>query len=248
MKKILLFFGFLSLFLMPILLIGSISAYLTGEIVTLHQVCSNCTYVNLTSIKYPNSTIEIIGQNMNSSGDDFYYDFNKTQSKGFYYYNTCGDKDGILVCENLIFEIGTTLGNAEAILYFLLMIIMLISLSTLIYFSITIKYSNEKSLDQRSGDLIFTKVTKTKYLKIACIGFSYGLLLWTLNMLSGILNNFISLPGLSKMITNTYMFFNNLSVPFLIFILSLCFINIWRDIVFNKEIIKFGKAFIKSKK
>lgn len=100
--------------LMIILLIGFTSAselenpIKLNEEVTLYQMCSTCTYVNITSITYPDSTVELINKEMTKSGTDYYYYFNKTYKVGTYKYNVCGDKDSIFTCEVISFKVNPT--------------------------------------------------------------------------------------------------------------------------------------------
>jgi len=102
---------FIYLFLLIILQIGMINAeadlqtFKQNQQVTLYQMCDNCTFVNLTSIKYPNSTIQQVGENMVKVGNDYTYTFTSPTEIGKYHYNVCGDKDGELKCEVIYFSI-----------------------------------------------------------------------------------------------------------------------------------------------
>jgi len=59
--------------------------------VDLIQSCPNCTYVTLASIRYPNGTLQHIGENMTKDDTDYDYQFCDTEQIGTYTYNTCGD-------------------------------------------------------------------------------------------------------------------------------------------------------------
>jgi len=85
------------------------------------QVCDNCTYVNLTSIKFPNSSIEIIDKTMTKSKSTYNYTFSKTESLGDYFYTTCGDPNGIFTCESVSFEI-TPSGFTGTLGFFILIL------------------------------------------------------------------------------------------------------------------------------
>lgn len=101
-KKILLI-PIIFILLISFILSSSIGNVKQGEPVELYQMCSSCTYVNLTSITYPNKTILIIGELMNGNGNDYTYEFNDTNQIDEYKYNVCGDKDGTLTCEVITF-------------------------------------------------------------------------------------------------------------------------------------------------
>lgn len=247
MRKIL-FLIIAMILLMGIVSAGkeSLEAINPGETARIVQTCPDATYVNISSVAYPNSSVAVENVSMIPKGNgEWYYYFNLTQVRGRY--DIRGISNGCEEAFIFYLPVGKESSVGESILYILLMTVMLLTLSALIYLSFTLKFSNEKSISQTNGDIFVTKVTKTKYIKLGCILFSYGLLLWNLNMLSGILVNFISLQGLARMVTNTYMFFNFLSRPVLIFILILVLINIWRDLIFNKEILKFGKSIVQTK-
>jgi len=56
-----------------------------NQIVTITQSCINATYINITSISYPNSSIAVSNIIMISNNNsEFYYDFDKTSQLGRY--------------------------------------------------------------------------------------------------------------------------------------------------------------------
>lgn len=73
--------------------------------ISLYQRCSNCTYVNLTSIKYPNESWQAINAPMTKLDVDYNYSFTKTQDLGCYSYTVKGDKNGIITTETLDFKV-----------------------------------------------------------------------------------------------------------------------------------------------
>lgn len=122
----------LSLFLFAILLIPTILAipdlgvFQQDDDVELLQVCDNCSYVNLTTVQLPNSTILDIGVNMTKIHTTYNYTFTKTDLLGEYIYTTCGDDDTVFICQSVGFEITTTgdkvsLSNSIIVIVFLLM-------------------------------------------------------------------------------------------------------------------------------
>jgi len=109
----------LLLFLLPIVFfISLISAQTTlgtfaqNSTVNLMQVCDNCTYVNVTSVLFPNSSFALSGQNaMTQTGNIYNYSFSSTSTIGTYQYTTCGDLDGDTTCNSVDFTI--TASGAE---------------------------------------------------------------------------------------------------------------------------------------
>lgn len=76
-----------------------------GSIINLIQTCDSCTYVNISSVTYPDSTKEIINSEMTKSGTDYNYSFNGTTLLGCYSYSVYGDKGGTLTSEVISFQV-----------------------------------------------------------------------------------------------------------------------------------------------
>ena len=76
-----------------------------GELI---QTCSNCSFVTLTSILYPNYTLQNININMTKSGTTFNYTLCKTTTSGDGLYNTLGDPDGSLVVQSVTYHVTST--------------------------------------------------------------------------------------------------------------------------------------------
>jgi len=105
------------LILCMVLLIGGVFAtqqsladpVKVGDTATLIQTCDSCTYINLTSIQLPNSTIILNGEHaMVKTGNVYTYSFNNTDLVGSYSYITCGDLDGARTCQSVTFEVTQT--------------------------------------------------------------------------------------------------------------------------------------------
>lgn len=142
---------------------------------TLTQICENCTYINVTILKYPNSTeIVINGSMFKSTGGNYYYILNDTfvSQNGEYSYTTCGDPNGIYTCEPVSFlvnPLGKTFTNQQAILYFLIFIVALLFFIGLMAIGIYLPTGNKR--DEITGYLL--QVSNIKYLKMLCLGFAY---------------------------------------------------------------------------
>lgn len=97
MEKKIISFVIVSLFLMTIVFANmSLGLFSRDSNVRITRVCSDATYINLTSISYPNSSIAVSNIEMSSTGNgEFYYEFNKTNDIGRY--DVRGISDG---CEN----------------------------------------------------------------------------------------------------------------------------------------------------
>jgi len=100
-----------------------------GECVDLYQLCLNCSYVNVTSIKYPNNTIIYHNFEMDENGKDYTYSFCETNFEGDYFYTTCGDMDGIEDCRTFDFYVnegGVEMTESRSSLTIGLLIILLL--------------------------------------------------------------------------------------------------------------------------
>lgn len=144
MKKIYLIF--LVMFL-AISLIGVVNAQASyigifpkSSCIGLQQICSNCTYVNLTTVFFPNSSYTTIGEYMTKAGQDYSFQYCNTSTLGTYRYNVCGDKDGTLTCETITFQITPNGLNpaTPAMEIFILLMFVFICLALLVYLVLNI--------------------------------------------------------------------------------------------------------------
>lgn len=114
---------------MMVCLVGasSLGTFKQGDCIQLHQICNNCTYVNITMVFYPNGTFNNIDYLMEKDGGDYNRTFCETTALGDYLYTTCGDLNGENICENIGFEItpsGSSLNTSSAIAYGLILLLM----------------------------------------------------------------------------------------------------------------------------
>lgn len=84
----------------------SMGTFKAGETITLIQTCENCTYINITSIRLPDSSIVISNQNMTMlSATEYSISFNQTSNLGTYRMSFISDEDGVSKTANTWFEI-----------------------------------------------------------------------------------------------------------------------------------------------
>lgn len=103
--------------------ISSIGTFQKGNCVNLFQLCSDCTYVNLTSVKYPSGHLEFYDEEMTKTNSNFNYTFCDTDSLGEYSYNVAGDKGGTYSVENIKFQINPSGIVGTTGFYFLLVVL-----------------------------------------------------------------------------------------------------------------------------
>ena len=123
-KLYLLAFMFI-LFLLPILSATeqSLGTYKQNTCINLKQTCSNCTYVNITSILAPNSNKILDQVTMEKSGTDYNYTICTTGLIGTYTYNTLGDINGVATVQPVTFEV-TPSGFGDSLGFYFIMILL----------------------------------------------------------------------------------------------------------------------------
>ena len=143
----LLFTFLISLFILPLVVGTSESTNLPpikqGKCMPLVQYCGNCTYVNITSIMYPNGSVLSLNWITKFNGGDTYVNnsFCDTSQLGTYVYATLGDPDGIRIPQPVsrdVTESGATFSLSQPIL-----IIGQLSILALFYL-IGISFSRER--------------------------------------------------------------------------------------------------------
>ncbi len=210
--------------------------------VLLTQTCGTCTYNNITSITYPNSTEAITNVAMSKAGTKYTHLFaaSFTNPLGEYNVNGEGDPNGVVQIWSFTFKItpnGKIIETPESLLYILLSFFVFGLFMLSLYFSLTIPYSNEIN----KGGMVI-KVTKLKYVKLGFVMMNYLLLVWTLNLLIGVSNNYVNLGIFFGFFGFLFDTLNYLAWPFSIFILVLMFFEIFRDANIQENIKKFGSA------
>jgi len=93
--------------------LGTVKQY---DCIDLYQSCPSCTYVNLTAMKYPNTTIDIMDLEMTKAGTEYNYTFCNTDTTGEYFYTVKGDKNGVETSETISFEV-TPLGKVGVLIF-----------------------------------------------------------------------------------------------------------------------------------
>ena len=92
----------------PILAVSTLGVFKVNTCVELKQTCANCSYVNITSILFPDSTPTIINSEMTKSGSEFNYTFCNNSMLGNYIVNGIGDPQGVQTIFAYDYSITTT--------------------------------------------------------------------------------------------------------------------------------------------
>lgn len=83
----------------------TLGTFQKDECISLPQTCDNCTYVNISNVIYPNSSIALGQVEMTKVGTYYNYSFCRTNVSGIYIVNTFGDDDGFTTSNSYDFII-----------------------------------------------------------------------------------------------------------------------------------------------
>lgn len=217
-----------------------------GTDITLIQKCPSCSYVNITSITYPNGTI-FLNDEMTKNGINFNFTLPDSSQEGRILYGTIGDKNGASPPEYedlciIITPSGNVVGTGESFMYVWILIVLAALVLLGGWLSVIIPFENITT-EGPIGKVIL-KITLNKYMKLIVIWITSGLILLFLTVLTGMINNYIQFVEMKGLFTNIYTFLRIIGYGTSITIMIFLFINFYKDILWNKDIRKHGKAFV----
>jgi len=93
---------------------ASLGSFEQGDCVNIKTIL-NSTYVNISSLSFPNSTIALTNQQMTKSGYSFNYSFCNTSTLGIYIYDYFDDQGNVYVNDFEITQTGYKQTTSEAI-------------------------------------------------------------------------------------------------------------------------------------
>jgi len=126
-----------------------------------------CTYINLTSLEYPNGTIEYLNIAMTKNGQAYNYSFTPTEL-GTYTFVTCGDPN-VDICDKDTFNVNFN-GEDNSIPTMIILLIFFVSLF-MGYF-----YLNSKINYDKWYDAILIKYENKNYVKLILSSIGYNLI------------------------------------------------------------------------
>ncbi len=232
----------LGIFFISLISATSIGFVKSGDSIELTQICSNCTYVNLTQVLYPNNTYALLGEfSMTQNGTNFNFSFSDTITLGNYFYSTCGDLNGVVTCQSVEFVVTSTgfkLTEGEAIIYLVIALGVFLLFILSFYFMLATPYSNK--IDEKTGAVI--QLTKLKYVKLGFIMLTWILLTWLLNILVALSDNLVNLSLFFGFFGFMFDLMNRLALPFGIIIIVIGFFEIIRDANLYENLKKLGET------
>ena len=114
--------------------VDNLGTFKKNTTIELKQLCSNCTYNNISSISYPNSSILIRNQNMTKDYSFFNYSLNWSYvyETGTYLVTGIGDENGVPTQWSYTFEVtenGRELPTDNVKVFFFIAFLLLLGLS-----------------------------------------------------------------------------------------------------------------------
>lgn len=215
--------------------------------IQLIQKCPSCSYVNITSITYPNGTI-FLNEEMTKNETNFNFTLPDSSQEGRITYGTIGDKNGADPpnFEDLCIQItptGSSVNTSETLMYITILFFILLLLAISLYVAVITPYQN---LGEMSSDgPVIVRVTKTKYVKIMAFWFSYAMFQALITILAGIANNYIQFEPMKDIFTSSYLFLTFLGYGVSLAAIVLLIWNTWKDIILNKKILEGGSALLR---
>ena len=206
----------------------SIGTIRQGSSIQLTQTCSNCTYVNLTSVLNPTNNYILLGQySMTKNGSNFNYTFVNTTLQGNYVYTTCGDLNGINTCQSVNFEVtnsGKEFSTATSIIQFALLFLIVI---IFIGGAIGINFLPNRNQQDEEGKLM--SISWLKYLRGTLWFVEYILFVGILFMASNLAYAFLPDEMFADILFAIYQMAFRLAPVIVIVWIAWIFVKIFQD-------------------
>ena len=194
---------------------------------TINQGCSDATYMTLSTIQYPDRTVQIINTNMTSvGGGSFQYNLTNTSQLGRY--DVIGISDGCQRDFTFYFTIGEELNTGRAIAYIGFIMIILFTFFLTIYGASLVRW---KHLRSDEGKII--TINHFRYVKVFLFTIAYFELMFLFGLSYKFFNE-ANIEGFTQFFYFIYQLFLNLIVPLIIFLVIVVFV-IWIN---NKKLSK----------
>lgn len=189
----------------------SLGVFQQGKCINLIQTCSNCSFVNITSILYPNST-QLLGNSvMTATGSVYNYSLCSASVLGIYTVNGIGNPNGVDEIWIYDFEVtptGNKLNIEQAMLYTFMLIVMIGLFAFSLLASIKIQGGNSRN----SYDEVI-KINWKKYMKLFAGGLSYVFLLWIVYLAWNLSYGYLQMRGLGMFFRYVFTILMGLALP-----------------------------------
>lgn len=199
--------------------------------------CDNCTYINITSITYPNKTIAQSNIETTKIGTEYNATFTKTNLVGDYVIRYQGDLNdqtttggGIL----LVTPNGDVVDTGASIMYLVILVFLVVFFGLMMYWGVTLPWKNETDLE---GDYM-VKVEWKKYLKLFCLSFGYVLMMSILYIMWNLSGAYLSLQSIHQMFLVLYSIMRAMFIPLFVLTIILGGIKFFKDLNLGEQLKK----------
>jgi len=197
MKKIILIIILICMINLASAQIQTLGTFKQGDCVELKQTCANCTFNNITSVLYPNSSQALGNNPMTKLGTEYNYSCSPSADIGQYIVNGVGDVDGldtVWAYDYMITFDGTSPSTSQGLSNIILFIGLLLILTFTLYGAMVFPWKNN-----RDDEGYIIGINDLKYVKIILWVFVYLETLFIISILKNISGQFM---------TGFYSFFN----------------------------------------
>tara|TARA_R100000789_G_scaffold100010_2_gene108369 strand:- start:21 stop:764 length:744 start_codon:yes stop_codon:yes gene_type:complete len=230
MKKLLLSFV-LSIFVMGLVSAGisNFGTFQQNTDIKLLQICSNCTFNNITSVVYPNSTQAIGEMAMTRNGSVYNFTLisNFTDAPGTYTVNGFGDLKGVDTTWVYTFDItitGIKLSQDRAIIYVAMLLLLVF-----LFFTTIAGVSFLPASNNRNDDGFIVSINSLKYLRAILLVFAWSLLIGINFTASNISGLYLQSDMMSDLFFNFYRMMMLLTLPMIFIWFIWLFYSITQD-------------------
>jgi len=198
-----------------------------GETIRIKQNCEDATYINISSVSYPNGSTAVSNIEMTSSGSgEFYYDFTDTNLYGRH--DVLGISDGCEKTFATYFTVGEELTVGKSISYLGFIMIILFAFFLTIYGAGKIEWKQRKN---KEGEIL--TINNFRYIKILLYVISYFELMFLFGLSYKVCRE-ANIDGFTNFFNFVYQIFLALIYPLMIFLIIIIFVT-WIN---NKKLSK----------
>jgi len=205
-----------------------------GEPISLRQICGDCTYNNITSVVYPNSSIILSHVAMTKSRVEYNYTLDGTYTDllGEYIVNGVGDLGGDPTAWVYTFEVtgtGVTLTTQNSIFY-----IFMVGLLILIFFIILLFIPKLPSDNDTDEEGRFISVNWLKHLKGLFLFIEWLLLLSIVYVASNLSLVYLGTNLIGTLLFRIFSIMMGLTLPIVVLWFIFLIISIFQDVKLKK--------------
>lgn len=139
---------------------AELGTFKQNKCVELKTILNGTSWVNLSTVSYPNSTIIFINEEMTQNGPSYNYTFCNTDSIGVYVYDYYDDLGNIYSNDFIIAYLGQRLTTSNSIIYLIMFLVIFFVFGMVMFFISQLPSDNDKDPE---GKLL--SISYLKYLR-----------------------------------------------------------------------------------